>query len=97
MLHFDDIHSPKYQKFKTDKLPIIKPFIKQDFQFLLAYYEWKYAKPLKTVQRRNGKTVRRILFAHFVGQLIIISMIIMVVMANSNAKYVVKLLLQVNL
>lgn len=54
---FDDIHSPKYQKFKTDKLPIIKPFIKQDFQFLLAYYEWKYAKPLKTVQRRNGKTV----------------------------------------
>lgn len=53
----DDIHSPKYQKFKTDKLPIIKPFIKQDFQFLLAYYEWKYSKPLKTVQRRNGKSI----------------------------------------
>ena len=26
----DEIHSPKYQKFLTDKLPVIKPFIKQD-------------------------------------------------------------------
>ena len=24
----DDTHSPKYQKFKTDKLPVIKPFYK---------------------------------------------------------------------
>lgn len=32
---FDDIHSPKYQKFKTDKLPVIKQFFKQDWQFLL--------------------------------------------------------------
>ena len=23
---FDDSHSPKYQKFKTDELPVIKPF-----------------------------------------------------------------------
>lgn len=53
----DDIHSPKYQKFKTDKLPIIQPFIKQDFLFLLAYYEWKYKKKLKPVQRRNGKSI----------------------------------------
>ncbi|GKX30962.1 hypothetical protein SH1V18_34420 [Vallitalea longa] len=28
---FDDAHSPKYQKFKTDKLPIIKRFVKQDW------------------------------------------------------------------
>lgn len=54
---FDDVHSPKYQKFKTDKLPIIKPFIKQDWQFLLKYYEWKYSKLLKPVQRRNDKTI----------------------------------------
>ena len=27
----DEIHSPKYQKFLTDKLPVIKPFIKQDW------------------------------------------------------------------
>lgn len=54
---YDDVHSPKYQKFKTDKLPIIQPFIKQDWQFLLAYYEWKYKKKLKPIQRRNGKSI----------------------------------------
>ena len=27
---FDDSRSPKYQKFKIDKLPVIKPFIRQD-------------------------------------------------------------------
>lgn len=54
---FDDSHSPKYQKFKVDKLPVIKTFIKQDWQFLLEYYLWKYKKPLKPVQRRNGKTI----------------------------------------
>lgn len=54
---FDDSHSPKYQKFKTDELPVIKTFIKQDWQFLLKYYEWKYHKFLKPVQRRNGRTI----------------------------------------
>ena len=54
---FDDSHSPKYQKFKIDKLPVIKTFIKQDWQFLLEYYQWKYAKPVKPVQRRNGKSI----------------------------------------
>ena len=54
---FDDSHSPKYQKFKTDELPVIKTFIKQDWQFLLKYYEWKYRKLLKPVQRRNGCTI----------------------------------------
>jgi len=53
----DDVHSPKYQKFKTDILPTIVPFIKQDWQFLLAYYDWKYTKKLKQVQRRNGKSI----------------------------------------
>lgn len=54
---FDDSHSPMYQKFKIDKLPVIKPFIKQDWQFLLEYYQWKYGKPVKPVQRRNGKSI----------------------------------------
>ena len=54
---FDDSHSPKYQKFKIDQLPIVKPFIKQDWQVLLKYYKWKYAKELKPVQRRNGKSI----------------------------------------
>ena len=54
---FDDSHSPKYQKFKIDQLPVIRTFIKQDWQFLLEYYQWKYGKPVKKVQRRNGKTI----------------------------------------
>ena len=54
---FDDSHSPKYQKFKVDELPVIKTFIKQDWQFLLEYYLWKYGKPVKPVQRRNGKSI----------------------------------------
>ncbi len=54
---FDDSHSPKYQKFTTDRLPLIQPFIKQDWQFLLEYYLWKYSKPIRPVQRRNGKSI----------------------------------------
>lgn len=51
---FDDSHSPKYQKFKTDKLPVILKYQKQDWDFLIQYYQWRYGKPLKPVQRRNG-------------------------------------------
>ena len=54
---FDDSHSPKYQKFKTDKLPVILKYQKQDWDFLIQYYQWRYGKPLKPVQRRNGKTI----------------------------------------
>ena len=54
---FDDSNSPKYQRFKIDKLPVMKTFIKQDWQFLLEYYLWKYGKPLKPVQRRNKKSI----------------------------------------
>ena len=52
---FDDAHSPKYQKFKTDKLPIIKRFVKQDWQFLTEYYLLRYGKPLKPVRTQKGK------------------------------------------
>lgn len=54
---FDDSHSPRYQKFKVDKLPVIKTFVKQDWQFLLQYYQWKYGRPVKPVQRRNGRSI----------------------------------------
>jgi transposase-like protein/uncharacterized protein YbaR (Trm112 family) len=54
---FDDANSPNYQKFKTDKLPIIKMFEKQDYLFLLEYYIWKYHKPLKPVSRRGDKSI----------------------------------------
>ena len=35
---FDDSRSPKYQKFKIDKLPVIKPFIRQDWKILLTSF-----------------------------------------------------------
>ena len=54
---YEDSHSPKYQKFKVDELPHIKTFIKQDWQFLLEYYLWRYGKPVKPVQRRNGRSI----------------------------------------
>ena len=52
---FDDSHSPKYEKFKVDKLPLIIKFEKQDYCFLLDYYEWKYGKRLNPIKPRNGK------------------------------------------
>ena len=54
---YDDSISPEYQKFKTDKLPIITKFEKQDYEFLLDYYLWKYKKPVKPVKRSNGKSI----------------------------------------
>jgi transposase-like protein len=54
---YDDSHSPEYQKFKTDKLPVIVKFVKQDYKFWLEYYKWRYGKPVKPVQRRNGRTI----------------------------------------
>jgi len=53
----DDSKSPKYQKFKIDKLPTIIPFQKQDWEFLIAYYKHKYGKELKPVKRRNGRSI----------------------------------------
>jgi hypothetical protein len=52
-----DSHSPKYQKFKVDKLPTIILFEKQDYMFLLEYYLCKYNKPLKPVNKRSQNTI----------------------------------------
>jgi transposase-like protein/rubredoxin len=49
---YDELNSPKYQKFKTDRLPIIKKFEKVDYILLLEYYIWKYGKPLAPIKRR---------------------------------------------
>ena len=54
---FEDSNSPKYQKLKVDKLPLIIKFEKLDYNFLLAYYKYKYNKTIKPVRRRNGKTI----------------------------------------
>lgn len=52
----DELHSPKYQKFLTDKLPVIKPFIKQDWQLWNEYYRLRYGKAVKPVKTQKGKT-----------------------------------------
>ena len=50
---FDDSHSPKYQKFKVDKLPKIISFKQDwDWQDLIQYYKERYGKELKPVFRR---------------------------------------------
>lgn len=54
---FEDSNSPKFQKLKVDKLPLVIKFEKLDYRFLLAYYEYKYNKATKPVRRRNGKTI----------------------------------------
>ena len=47
---FDDSHSPKYQKFKVDKLPKIISH-QQD-------WTWKYLIPYYQNQKRYGKTIK---------------------------------------
>ena len=44
---FDDSHSPKYQKFKIDELPLVTDF-RQDWTYkeLIPYYEKRYGKKI---------------------------------------------------
>ena len=51
---FDDSHSPKYQKFKIDELPLITDF-RQDWTYkdLIPYYEKRYGKKIRPVSRRS--------------------------------------------
>ena len=51
----DELHSPKYQKFLTDKLPVIKPFIKQDWRFWNGYCLLRYGKAVKPAKPQKGK------------------------------------------
>jgi len=54
---FNDCSSPKYQKFKTDILPVILKPEKHDYRFLNEYYTWKYGKPVAPIKRRKVSTV----------------------------------------
>ena len=50
----DDSHFPKYQKFKTDKLPKMdRHYNDWDWQLLIPYFEFKYHKKIKPVSRRK--------------------------------------------
>jgi transposase-like protein/DNA-directed RNA polymerase subunit RPC12/RpoP len=59
---YEDSHSPEYQKFKTDKLPVIVKFEKLDYRALLCELEQRNGKPVKPIQRRNGKTISEDIF-----------------------------------
>ena len=50
---FDDSHSPKYQKFKIDKLPKIVFYEQWDYRDYIPYLEWKYGKKIKPVNRHG--------------------------------------------
>lgn len=49
----DDSHSPKYQKFKVDRLPKIVYYEKWDYREYIPYLEWRYGKKIKPVARRK--------------------------------------------
>ena len=49
----DDSHSPKYQKFKVDRLPKILYYEKWDYRDYIPYLEWRYGKKIKPVARRK--------------------------------------------
>lgn len=51
---FDDSHSPKYQKFKIDLLPIVINHNQDwDWQDLLSYYQKRYNKIVRPVNHRS--------------------------------------------
>ena len=53
---FDDSHSPKYQKFKIDQLPLILNIEPWNYLDYIAYLKWRYKdqfKPIKPVSRRS--------------------------------------------
>ena len=74
-----------------DRLPVIKTFLRQDWQFLLEYYQWKYHKPVRPVQRRSDRSSLKTSSALSVALLIITSMIIMAATANISARSVDRL------
>jgi transposase-like protein len=49
----DEIHSPKYQKFKTDALPKVIHYSTVEYQWLLEYYKLRYGKVVRPVARRS--------------------------------------------
>ena len=51
---YDETHSPKYQKFKTDELPRIIPLEKKDWQHLRREYQRTHnGRELKPIRRRG--------------------------------------------
>ena len=59
---FDDSHSPKYQKFKTDALPLITDF-RQGWSYkeLIPYFENRYGKKIRPITRRSQWKIAAVL------------------------------------
>ena len=58
---FDDSHSPKYQKFKIDQLPLVTDF-RQDWNYkdLIHHFEKRYGKKIRgRVRGRKEERVKR--------------------------------------
>lgn len=55
---YDDTHSPKYQKFKTDELPkLVYQENKHNWKDLISAYKKEHGKDLKPIIRRGKYTV----------------------------------------
>lgn len=52
----DDSHSPKYQKFKVDRLPKIVYYEKWDYREYIPYLEWRYGKRLNLSHAAKNAT-----------------------------------------
>ncbi len=51
---YDDSHSPKYQKFKVDMLPIIQTIQHEwNWQLLIPYFDHRYLVKIKPISRRK--------------------------------------------
>ena len=52
---YEDSHSPKYQKFKIDELPLILNVEPWDYRDFMAYLKWRYPddKPITPIRRRS--------------------------------------------
>lgn len=63
---YDDSHSPKYQKFKTDELPKIV-YLHQDWDWkdLNSYYKKRYGKEVPPVTRRKACDIPQDCFCPF--------------------------------
>ena len=58
---FDDAHSPKYQKFKIDELPIVEePLPKLDYKKIIAEYPASHGgKTLKPIRRKKDPNLSK--------------------------------------
>ena len=83
---FDDSNSPKYQKFKVDKLP--KIFIAEpiDYQLLLAYYQHKYGITVKPIKHRSQNIIPETVVCPRCGAPLSIYTEIMVPRDNTSVK-----------